>query len=270
MTPATPMRALFGPVVALVTCQTGAETPRETTYPSLVPTLTASAEVPAPESTPELESASAIMARTLCDHTWRFSSASARPYASKELCLEARRIPRPCSADQARRCSTFARELGPGAPGEGLHGDADCRACLAPHPDAPNPLAEQRAALERSVLTVHSVRLPKGAWPAELASQRSSSAILVQLDLSLTGYGYRIDPDDFMLVESAAATTAVADSPFTERLTRNGRPVAWTDPSIVDDPDLRILASFVVSAALAGSSLHVSYDGKISAPFVVR
>lgn len=92
--------------------------------------------------------------------------------------------------------------------------------------------------------------------------------MLVKLDVEMTGYGYRIDPDDFILVRATGAQPeSVGDWPYTERLTASGKPTAWTDPAVVNDPDLRMLAYFVVPASLRRQSLAVSYNGKVSRPF---
>jgi hypothetical protein len=88
----------------------------------------------------------------------------------------------------------------------------------------------------------------------------------------LSGFGYRIDPDDYLLVAPGAAkdAPAISDSPYAQRLTRDGKPVDWRDPSVINDPDLRMRAFFPVPKSASRGSLIVEYNGKQSAPFTVR
>jgi len=95
-----------------------------------------------------------------------------------------------------------------------------------------------------------------------------TDAILVVIDVELSGYGYRIDPDDFVLVTPAGE--AVSDSPYAERLDRAGKHVDWRDPSVIDDPDLRMRAFFPLPKTASAEPLAVSYNGKQSTPFTVR
>lgn len=251
-------------LLAVAACSPGSEEPRRATG-------TASAPVPAP-STAQPASASELIARAVCDHYWKSTSAAARPYDSLASCVAAETKSRPCDASQAQACADFARSLPAGGGGKGLLGSPHCAACLAPAPapgaSVQDPLAAQRAALEGATLTVHSAKEHAGVWPVDLQPQRKPSSMLVKVDIELSGYGYRIDPDDFVLVD--AKREIVGDSPYTERLTRKGAPIAWTDPSVRDDPDLRLLAYFVVPTSLRGKTLTVDYGGKLSRPFELR
>lgn len=216
-------------------------------------------------------SASEVFARTVCDHYWKFTSTAARPYDSLGACIAAETLPRPCSVEQAQACAAFAEPLRPGAPGNGLLGSADCAACLNASPAAGDAYAEQRAALERATLAVHSATLHTAAWPADIAPQKNAKTVLVKVDVSLTGYGYRIDPDDFVLVLAGESQAdAVSSGPYTERLSSAGKPVAWDDPSVRDDPDLRIVAFFPLPATARQKPLAVGYAGKVSTPFQLR
>lgn len=160
-------------------------------------------------------------------------------------------------------------------------------------PAAPDPvhltcnvveqLARERS-LEGGTLTVHSATLPSGSGPAELQARRDPAKVLVKIDIELTNYGYPIDPDDFVLetrrdpmtIEAHDETMVlekietIGKNPYTERLTHAGKPIAWKDPSIVNDPDLRILAYFQVPRAVQGKWLTISYNHKGSIPFMLR
>ena len=186
-----------------------------------------------------------------------------------EACIRAETHERACTLANAEACAEFARALQPGAAGNGLNGSPDCVACLDPKADTSMQaaFAEQQKALDGATLTVHTAKIDNGKWPADLADQKTKSTVLAKLDVELTNYGYRIDPDDFVIVEGAYT---VASGPYTERLTHAGQPVAWTDPSIVNEPDLRIVAYFVLSAAARGRSFAVSYNGKVSRTFELR
>jgi hypothetical protein len=230
--------------------------------------------VPTPVTTARSDaSPQDIVARTVCDWYWRSSSANARPYPSLDECIAAETKPRACDAKQADACAAFARDAKPGT-GNGLDDSPDCAACLAPAPDPAlaAAFAEQRAARERAKLTVHSARIHTRAWPKDLEEVRDASKIVVVLDIELGGYGYRIDPDDFVLDVATADPKAEAAGswPYTERLTRSGKPTTWTDPAVIDDPDLRMRAYFALPKTASAESLVVSYDGKRSAPFKVR
>lgn len=224
------------------------------------------AAVPPGVAVPEL------VAKTLCDWYWRSSSTNARPYDSLEQCIAENTLsPGGCTEQQARACAAFAREATPGS--AGLTSSPDCVACIEPVRSATfkKAYAEESAALARATLTVHSARPHTGTWPADVADRRTN-AVLVVVDVELSGFGYRIDPDDFLLVTPGAAkgAAAVADSPYAERLTRDGKPVDWSDPSVVDDPDLRIRAFFPVAKAASAGPFAVEYNGKPSAPFSLR
>lgn len=225
---------------------------------------------PAP---PPTTSVPELIATTMCDWYWRSSAANARPYDSLEQCLAENTVtPAGCSEQQARACAAFARdEAQPGS--VGLTSSPDCVACMNAVTQAQTvkAFAEEKAALDRAKLTVHSATLHKGAWPADLRERRNDAALVV-IDVELASFGYRIDPDDFVLVEPGAAKDAVAlaDSPYAERLTRDGRPVDWRDPSVIDDPDLRMRAFFPVPKAAVGKPLVVEYNGKQSSPFTAR
>lgn len=227
----------------------------------------AAASPPAPA--PAVASAPDLVATTWCDWYWRSTMPSAREYDSREACVAASTVTPSCTEQQAQACAAFARTAEPGqAPG--LNGSPDCVACLdamttARHARA---FAEEQAALDRATLTVHTARRHDGAWPADIADRRTADAILVAVDVELSGYGYRIDPDDFVLVTATGAP--VADGPYAERLTRAGTRVDWTDASVVDDPDLRVRAFFPVPTAARATPLAVSYNGKQSTPFTVR
>ena len=68
----------------------------------------------------------------------------------------------------------------------------------------------------------------------------------------------------------ANAPEAIASGPYTERLTRAGKPVAWDDPAIVDDPDLRMVAFFVTATANRGKKLVVLVGQKKAVGIAVR
>lgn len=228
------------------------------------------APAPAP-ATPRPAAPTDVMARALCDHYWKFSSASARPYPSVDECITAETKPRACAAAQATACAEFARALEPDQAGAGLMGSADCAACLGgPAPELEAAMAEQQRALDAATLTVHAARIATRAErPTELGA--AAGAVVVRIDVELTGYGYRIDPDDFVLgTPAGAAFETLASDPFTERLTHAGAPVAWTDPTIMNDPDLRIVAYFQLPGAAPRTPLTIGYEGKLSRAFVLR
>jgi hypothetical protein len=211
-----------------------------------------------------------VFARALCDWFWRSSVSSARMYDSLEECIALQTKPRACTDEQARACALYMRDAQPGT-GEGLNGNLDCAACLTPthDPVLEAEIAAQRAALERAKLVVHSAAI-QTTWPETLEALRDASKVLVMVDVEMTGYGYRIDPDDFELLSAAPPHEAITGIELAERLTRAGQPVAWTDPEVVNDPDLRIRAYFVIPAAMRGTSAVIDFEGKRSAPFSIR
>lgn len=60
--------------------------------------------------------------------------------------------------------------------------------------------AEQQKALENASLVVHSAVVERG-WRKELAHEKDAAKIVINLDIELSGYGYRIDPDDFVIID---------------------------------------------------------------------
>lgn len=142
-------------------------------------------------------------------------------------------------------------------------------------PGAPDELVrgmrEQTARLHRARFEVYSARIHDGPWPADLPRPDGGSTICFVVDVELTGYGVRIDPDDYLLVTGTGPNRRiVAANPYCERLTHDGRPVDWQDPAITGDPDLRMRAYFAVPEAERGTSVRIEYDDKPTGPFVIR
>jgi hypothetical protein len=215
--------------------------------------------------------ASTVVARTLCDWYWRSSGSTARPYDTFERCIEAETKPRVCTEPQAQACEAFVRTLQPGSAGQGLYGSPDCSACLTPthDPKREAEIAELRAAYARAKLVVHSADVHTDDWPTDLAALRAPTKLLVTLDVEMSNFGYRIDPDDFELLFATPPNEPLAGLEYAERLTRDGKPIDWRDPAVVNDPDLRMKGFFVVPSDARGKSVVVSFEEKRSAPFTI-
>jgi hypothetical protein len=113
--------------------------------------------------------------------------------------------------------------------------------------EAPDPAAVA-AALERATLTVHTAHAYTGAWPAELEMERGPSVFLLELDLELASYAYRIDPDKLLLESTRGDIVSQA-------------------PLATDAPGGHTTAVFVLAKAMQSKRLVLSYDGKRSKPF---
>ena len=111
----------------------------------------------------------------------------------------------------------------------------------------PDPAAVDQA-LARATLKVHAAKKHDGVWPAELDAERGPAVFLVDVDVELASFAYRIDPDRLLLETTAG--DIVSQSPVTLGVD-NGR----------------MTAMFVVGNALQAKSVVVTYDGKRSQPF---